>query len=160
MMKEIGASADTMAEFEKEVDTLDKFRCDEIVHFYGACFIPNHVMMVTEYAPCGSLADAIKKRPEPEETIKAKLMLDAAKGLAYLHENGILHRDIKPDNVLVFSLDEILTVNGKLTDFGSSRNINTLLKHDVHKGERDAGVQSAGGPEQGAVQEGGSHLLI
>ena len=48
-------------------------------------------------------------------------------GLAYLHGNGILHRDVKPDNVLVFSLDEVLTVNGKLTDFGSSRNVNLLM---------------------------------
>ena len=50
-MKEVDASADSMAEFEKEVAMLDKFRCDEIVHFYGACTIPNHVMMVTEFAP-------------------------------------------------------------------------------------------------------------
>ena len=126
-MKEVDATADSMDEFAKEVAMLDKFRCDQMVHFYGACFIPNHVMMVTEYAPCGSLADCIKKRQEPSEGVKVKLMLDAAKGLAYLHSNGILHRDIKPDNVLVFSLDEVMTVNGKLTDFGSSRNVNMLM---------------------------------
>ena len=55
-----------------------------------------------------------------------KLMLDAAKGLAYLHSNGIIRRDIKPDNVLVFSLDEELTVNGKLTDFWIQKSINML----------------------------------
>ena len=71
--------------------------------------------------------DDILKRPEPNEEVKLKLVLDAAKGLAYLHANGILHRDIKPDNVLVFSLDEELDVDGKLTDFGSSRNINILM---------------------------------
>ena len=59
--------------------------------------------------------------------IRLKLMRDAAKGLAHLHENGVHHRDVKPDNVLVFSLDEVLTVNGKLTDFGSSSNINMLM---------------------------------
>ena len=50
-----------------------------------------------------------------------------AKGLECLHRNGVLHRDIKPDNVLVFSFDLVLDVNGKLTDFGSSRNINLLM---------------------------------
>ena len=50
----------------------------------------------------------------------------ADRGLAYLHGDGVLHLDIKPDNVLVFSLDEVLTVNGKLTVFGTSRNVNML----------------------------------
>ena len=73
-MKEVDASAGAMEEFAKEVAMLDKFRCDEIVHFYGACFIPNHVMMVTEYAPCGSLADCIKELPEQPETVRARLI--------------------------------------------------------------------------------------
>ncbi len=95
--------------------------------FFGACFIQNHIMCVMEFAVCGSLADCIKKQPEPEERIKVKLVLDGAKGLSYLHSNWILHRDIKLDNILVFSLDEVIEVNGKLTDFGSSRNINMLM---------------------------------
>ena len=84
-------------------------------------------MVATEFAPCGSLLDSILKRPEPSHRVKARLMLDAAKGLAYLHSNGILHWDLKPDNVLVFSLDDVIGVNGKMTDFGSSRNVNILL---------------------------------
>ena len=118
---------DQTEEFLKEVEMLDKFRCDQIVHFYGACVVPDHVMLVTEFAPCGSLMDCIKARAAPPKRITAKVLLDAARGLAYLHANGILHRDIKPDNVLVFSLDDIITVNGKLTDFGSSRNINAMM---------------------------------
>ena len=96
---------------------MHKFHCDQTVHFYGACTIPNHVIPMTEFAPFGALADCIRKRPEPSEPIKAKLMIDGARGLGYFHGNGILPRDIKPDNVLVFWLDEVLTVNGKLTDF-------------------------------------------
>ncbi|ELP84368.1 serine/threonine protein kinase, putative [Entamoeba invadens IP1] len=108
---------------------LDKFRCDYIIHFYGAVFIPNKICMVTEFAQFGSLQDLIKhKRSDEIETkLRVKMLLDAAKGISYLHKNGILHRDIKPDNILVFSLDVIEKMNAKLTDFGSARNVNLLM---------------------------------
>ncbi|ELP94552.1 serine/threonine protein kinase HT1, putative [Entamoeba invadens IP1] len=85
--------------------------------------------MVTEYAQFGSLKDLInhKNSKEVNMQIRVKMMLDAAKGILYLHSNGILHRDIKPDNILVFSLDVNNKVNAKLTDFGASRNINMLM---------------------------------
>ena len=85
-------------------------------------------MTVNEFGPFGSMVDGMTKRKEvPNEPARVKIALDAARGLAYLHSNGIMHRDIKPDNVLVFSLDGVVEVNGKLTDFGSSRNINMLM---------------------------------
>ena len=52
-------------------------------------------------------------------------MIDVSKGIKYLHSNGIIHRDIKSDNVLVVSLNEN-DICAKLTDFGASRNINML----------------------------------
>ncbi|ELP85704.1 protein serine/threonine kinase, putative [Entamoeba invadens IP1] len=117
-------------EFEKEVSMLDKFRCDYIVRFYGAVFIPNQICMVTEFAQYGSLQDLIKHRKNeqiPPMKIRVKMMIDGARGINYLHENGILHRDIKPDNILVISLDLNEKVNAKLTDFGSARNLNLLM---------------------------------
>ncbi|ELP94034.1 tyrosine kinase, putative, partial [Entamoeba invadens IP1] len=54
-------------------------------------------------------------------------MRDAAHGIKYLHDNGVLHRDIKPDNILIFSFEDNIVANSKLTDFGSSRNINLML---------------------------------
>ncbi|ELP86704.1 protein kinase domain containing protein, partial [Entamoeba invadens IP1] len=118
-----------MEEFEKEVSMLDKFRSDYIVHFYGAVFIPNKICMVTEFAQFGSLHDLMKHKKSEliENKIKIKIVLDAAYGISYLHSNGILHRDIKPDNILVVALDFDQKVNAKLTDFGSSRNINMMM---------------------------------
>ncbi|ELP90906.1 tyrosine kinase, putative, partial [Entamoeba invadens IP1] len=51
-----------MGEFENEVSMLDKFRCEYIVHFYGAVFIPNKACMVIEFAQYGSLQDLMKHK--------------------------------------------------------------------------------------------------
>ncbi|ELP94573.1 protein serine/threonine kinase, putative [Entamoeba invadens IP1] len=128
LTNEITDEKKSLQEFENEVNMLDKFRSEFIVHFYGAVFIPNKVCMVTEYAQFGSLNDVLKQKKSTEVETKMRIIiiLDGARGIQYLHENGILHRDIKPDNILIFSLDDNERVNAKLTDFGSSRNVNML----------------------------------
>ncbi|ELP88599.1 tyrosine protein kinase, putative [Entamoeba invadens IP1] len=126
----IGGNEDTLNNaFEKEVEMLDKFRNEYIVHFYGAVFIPNKVCLVTEFSQFGSLQDLMKHKIKNEINIKlrVKIVLDDANGISYLHENGILHRDIKPDNLLVFSLYLNDKVNAKLTEFGSARNVNMMM---------------------------------
>ena len=59
-MKQTTDNKEQMEEFTKEVSMLDKFRCDYIVHFHGAVFIPSKICMVTEFATFGSLEDLIK----------------------------------------------------------------------------------------------------
>ncbi|ELP89926.1 protein serine/threonine kinase, putative [Entamoeba invadens IP1] len=115
-------------DFANEVSMLDKFRSEYIVHFYGAVFVPSKICMVTEFAQFGSLHDLMKhkKSDEVDINVRIKILIDSSKGIEYLHTNGILHRDIKPDNILVFSLDITEKVIAKLTDFGSSRNVNLL----------------------------------
>lgn len=51
-MKDVDPSQDSMEEFVEEIEILDKFPCDHRVHFDGACFTGNVMMVVTEYAPC------------------------------------------------------------------------------------------------------------
>ncbi|ELP89213.1 serine/threonine protein kinase, putative [Entamoeba invadens IP1] len=127
-LKNISNEENVLDEFTKEIEMLDKFRCDYIVHFYGAVFIINKMSMVTEFAKYGSLKDLIQKESGNFVTtqMRSKFMLDASRGLMYLHTNGILHRDIKTDNILIFSIESGM-VNAKLTDFGASRNINLLM---------------------------------
>ncbi|ELP86978.1 protein serine/threonine kinase, putative, partial [Entamoeba invadens IP1] len=128
IMKDLNLTDESIQEFEKEVEMLDKFRCEYIVHFYGAVFIPTKICMVTEFADYGSVKDFMDKHPKKiRKSMRVKIMLDAAKGIQYLHNNGIIHRDIKPDNILLFSLQPNVQINAKLTDFGSSRNVNMLL---------------------------------
>ena len=128
-MKQVAVDQKAIEEFEKEVAMLDKFRNDYMIHFYGAVFIQGKICMVTEFAQYGSLQDLMNKRAKEPiyDRMKMKILIDGAKGIQYLHNNAILHRDIKPDNFLVVSLVEDVPINAKLTDFGSARNVNALM---------------------------------
>ncbi|ELP84873.1 protein serine/threonine kinase, putative [Entamoeba invadens IP1] len=127
VMKEGNNTEEAMNEFEHEVEMLDKFRSDYIIHFYGAVFIPTKTCLVTEFAEHGSLYSLIKTKKVHKIELRVRFLIDAGRGIEYLHNNGILHRDIKPDNILIFSYDLKENVLAKLTDFGSSRNINMLM---------------------------------
>ncbi|EDR23983.1 protein serine/threonine kinase, putative [Entamoeba dispar SAW760] len=131
-LKEFSFNTETLlnTNFKKEVEMLYKIRCDYIVHFYGAFCFDFNKSIIMEYAPYGSLRNLIIKKNSNiqfHKYSKIKFIIDAAKGIQYLHNNGILHRDIKPENILIMSLDTInVSVCAKLTDFGSARNINML----------------------------------
>ncbi|KAJ6563824.1 hypothetical protein B0H19DRAFT_942471 [Mycena capillaripes] len=81
--------------------------------------------LVLEYAEFGSLADLQKSAPNPFAfLVKKKLCHDVAKGLAILHACGIVHGDLKHDNVLVFRNKAkgagAVAYTAKLADFGGS----------------------------------------
>lgn len=115
------------SDFINEISMLDKFRCDYIVYYFGYVNVLKNCMIVTEFAPYGNMNTIIGKNLD--ESVKIKMILDCAKGIQYLHINGILHRDIKPDNILLFDVNntDSTVVNAKLTDFGTCRNINLLM---------------------------------
>ncbi|KAK1440709.1 hypothetical protein QVD17_06540 [Tagetes erecta] len=96
--------------------------CPEIVTCYGDCFTVENgeklYNVVLEYAAGGSLADKVNssensKLPENEVRRYIKSVL---KGLQFIHRKGFVHCDIKLQNVLVFSGDNV-----KIADFGLAK---------------------------------------
>jgi serine/threonine protein kinase len=93
---------------------------ENIVKFYGWVEKPHCILMVLEYVKGGDLNNYIKKDLLSVKQ-KVKIILDIAKGLKYLHEKKIIHRDMKPANV---AIDKIigndLDFTAKIYDFGVS----------------------------------------
>ena len=118
---------DMLRDFHSEVKMMEKLRNNYIITFVGAVHIPGKLAIVTEYCPFGSLTSAVKKKSF-HEIHRIKALLDVANGLVFLHGSGIMHRDLKPDNILMVSKEVRSPVMCKISDFGTTRGVNKFAK--------------------------------
>lgn len=94
---------------------------------------------IMEYANGGDLDDFMTSFPDTE-AIK-KIAREILEALAYLHDNGIMHRDIKPQNILMHKKGNTYTV--KIADFGLARQTT-----DSHLSSKLLGTVEYIAPEQ------------
>lgn len=111
---------ETKKEFEREVSLMKNLHHPNIIQFIGASNVEGKLALVTEFAPLGSLGTLLM-REYISYNIKLVIVLEIARAIKFLHSNNIIHRDVKPHNILVFSLEPKATVHVKLTDFGTSK---------------------------------------
>ncbi|KAL8154860.1 inactive protein kinase SELMODRAFT_444075-like [Apium graveolens] len=113
------ASLQGEKEFKSEVYVLSKARHQNLVMLLGSCSEGSHRLLVYEYVCNGSLDQHLSKhtRRALNWGKRIKIALGAAEGLEFLHNNKIIHRDVRPNNILVTHDHESL-----LGDFGLARN--------------------------------------
>ena len=99
-----------------EKDILSSFSNPYIVTFYYSIIGHRNLYLVTEFVPGGDLYSLLQKVGAFDEETSKLYIYEILCALRYLRENSIIHRDIKPDNILI-AKDGTL----KLTDFGLSR---------------------------------------
>ena len=95
----------------KEANLLKSLKHKNVINTFGAGGDKKTTVVVSEYAPGGSLADRMVRRWDWEKAFG--VMLQVAAGLDFVHKNNIVHGNLRPSNVL-FDANEVV----KLSDFG------------------------------------------
>ncbi|NXY68557.1 M3K19 kinase, partial [Glareola pratincola] len=104
--------------FHEEVDLLKTLKHVNIVTYLGTCLEDNILSIFMEFVPGGSISSVINRFGPLPEIVLCKYTKQILQGVAYLHDNCVVHRDIKGNNVM-------LMPNGivKLIDFGCARRL-------------------------------------
>ena len=116
----------------KEIKLLENLHHPHVITYFNSFRENNNFYIIIEYINGGSLEDLlidnIKQKKVLSEKLVWDLLVQALSGLLYLHEQRkIIHRDIKPDNLLLDSEGHL-----KISDFGvsaiKSEDVDEMLK--------------------------------
>ncbi len=105
---------------KNEIDVLRVCRHPCIVQFLDHFENSEYIFIVMEYIKYGHLREYLKKKKFViTEKRAAKISFQVAGALKYLHSFGVIHRDLKPDNIMVY--DNGTNFRVKVMDFGLSK---------------------------------------
>jgi serine/threonine protein kinase len=114
---------DSIASLKNEASIMRKLAHPRIVSCFGIYENNGNYCMVMELLEGGSLHGYINEKPCPEGWFaRYNIALDICHGMGYLHRLNVIHRDLKPGNVVLDRFGK-----GKITDFGLSVFKNTAV---------------------------------
>lgn len=114
-----------VAALDQEIDTMQHLDHVNIVQYLGCERKETSISIFLEYISGGSIGSCLRKHGKFEESVVSSLTQQTLSGLAYLHREGILHRDLKADNILL-DLDGTC----KISDFGISKKTDNIYGND------------------------------
>src|SRR5579864_6689245 len=138
------ASPTDRLRFQIEAEAVARLQHPHIVQLYEVGEVRGQPFFSLELCEGGTLTDQLKKqRPSPPEA--AALIETLARAMHYAHLRGVVHRDLKPGNVLLAGPERV----AKITDFGLAKRIDAEAR-DVSQSGAIMGTASYMAPEQAA----------
>ncbi len=109
--------------FTREVRAASRVRNPNVIRVLGSSEQDGLHFTVMEHVKGENLENLLKREGRLNVGLAAFIAREVARGLAALHAEGILHRDVKPSNILVGRDGSV-----KVTDFGIARDISDLQR--------------------------------
>ena len=111
----------SVSEIATEVDILRVLKSPTVLRLHEVFHYASHVYVVTEVLSGGAVLDAILRMKDERYTeAEAKVVIQRTlRGIDYMHKNFVLHRDLKLENLLLRSADDLASV--VIADFGLAR---------------------------------------
>ena len=114
--QELTSSPNLFKQIHDEMNVMEMLRHPNIVEYYGIEVHREKVYIFEEYCQGGSLTQLLEHGRIEDEIVLQVYALQMLDGLMYLHSQGVVHRDIKPDNILLDHMGVI-----KFVDFGAAK---------------------------------------
>jgi len=99
--------------FQNEAHVIARLNHENIVHVYDIEYLYKTIFIVMEYLEGVSLEYVLENMPRMPFSTVLEILIQVCRGLAYAHDNGIVHQDIKPANIFLQSGNK-----AKIVDFG------------------------------------------
>jgi serine/threonine-protein kinase len=109
----LSADPELRERFRREAELARRLSHPNVVRVLGSGETDGRAFIVLEFVECGNLAEELARAGPLSRERVAELGAQAAAGLAHAHERGLVHRDVKPQNLLL-AADGTL----KVSDFG------------------------------------------
>ena len=124
------SSPDAIASFRREVRAQAQLHHENLVLAHDAGQDGDIHFLVTEYVPGTDLRKLVRRRTKLSMVAAAVIISQAARGLSHAHSRGLIHRDVKPGNILVTPQG-----HAKVSDLGLVGYFNDEMPADTHGGK-------------------------
>ncbi len=142
---EFSQDEEFLKRFEREAQAASKVSHHNIVNLLDVGMDSSVRYLVMEYVEGTNLKELIKEKGKVPPSIAVQITIRILSALQHTHRNGVIHRDIKPQNIMVQAQGHI-----KVADFGIARVANSAT---LSKGDSVMGSVHYFSPEQAAGEE-------